>query len=87
MANRNTLYAQIFVDELVRAGLRHVVLSPGSRNTPLVLAFARHGGLRVYSQLDERSAAFFALGLGLATGEAAAVVCTDRKSTRLNSSH
>lgn len=76
MANRNTLYAQIFVDELVRAGLRHVVLSPGSRNTPLVLAFARHGGLRVYSQLDERSAAFFALGLGLATGEAAAIVCT-----------
>lgn len=76
MSNRNTLYATTLVDELVRAGLRHVCLAPGSRNTPLVLAFARHPGVQVSSHLDERSAAFFALGLALATGMPAAVVCT-----------
>lgn len=76
MANRNTLYAEIFVDELARAGLKHVVLAPGSRNTSLVLAFAKHEHLQKYSHLDERSAAFFALGLALATDAPTAVVCT-----------
>lgn len=76
MANRNTLYAEIFVDELARSGLKHVVLAPGSRNTALVLAFAKHDGIQKYSLLDERSAAFFALGLSLASNAPAAVVCT-----------
>ncbi len=76
MSNRNILYAEIFVDELVRAGLKTVCLAPGSRNTPLVMAFAKHPHIKVYSHLDERSAAFFALGIGMATGTPSAVVCT-----------
>jgi 2-succinyl-5-enolpyruvyl-6-hydroxy-3-cyclohexene-1-carboxylate synthase len=74
--NRNVRDASMLFDELARAGLRHVCLSPGSRNTPLVFAAARHAGLTVTSHLDERSAAFFALGIGVATGMPAALVCT-----------
>lgn len=76
MANRNTVYAEIFVDELARAGLRHVVLAPGSRNTALVLAFAKNPDIEKHSLLDERSAAFYALGLALASDTPVAVVCT-----------
>lgn len=76
MTNRNIFYAEILVDELTRAGLKTVCLAPGSRNTPLVMAFAKHPHIKVYSHLDERSAAFFALGIGLATGTPSAVVCT-----------
>src|SRR3954452_10827097 len=65
-----------FVDELVRCGLRDAITSPGSRSTPLVLTLARHGGLRATSHRDERSAAFFALGLAKATGIPAVLACT-----------
>lgn len=74
--NRNVLWAEIVVDELARAGLRHVVIAPGSRNTPFVLAFAAHPDITVHLHLDERGAAFYALGLGLATDQPAAVLCT-----------
>ncbi len=77
MHNPSTLYANAFVDALVAAGLKRVCLAPGSRHTALVLAFARHkGAVDISTHLDERSAAFFALGCALATGEPAAVVCT-----------
>ncbi len=76
MSNRNTLWAAVFVDEMARAGLRAVCFAPGSRHTPLVLAFARHEAITVYPHLDERSAAFFALGLALADGEPVALVST-----------
>ena len=65
-----------FVTALERFGLRHVCLCPGSRSTPLALAFARHGGFRVWVHLDERSAAFFALGLAKASRQAVALLCT-----------
>jgi len=74
--NRNTLWGEILVDELVAAGLGAVCLSPGSRSTPLTVAFAEHPDVTVYSHLDERSGAFFALGRGRRTGQPTAVVCT-----------
>ena len=77
MPNPNTLYANTFVDALIAAGLKRVVVAPGSRHTPLVLALARHRHeIELYSLLDERGAAFFALGLALAAVEPAAIVCT-----------
>ncbi len=75
-ASPNTLWATAFVDELARAGVREVVLAPGSRSTPLVMACAADDRIRTRVHLDERSAAFFALGVGKATGRPAAVVTT-----------
>ncbi|MEM9955022.1 MAG: 2-succinyl-5-enolpyruvyl-6-hydroxy-3-cyclohexene-1-carboxylic-acid synthase [Chloroflexota bacterium] len=76
MPNRNTLWGQIFVDELARSGLKAVCAAPGSRHTPLMLAFAKHPDITVYSHLDERSASFFALGLALASDAPVALVCS-----------
>ncbi len=75
-ANDTYLGLRAFVDELVRCGLREAVTSPGSRSTPLVLSLARDKRLRASSHVDERSAAFFALGVGKATGTPAALACT-----------
>ncbi len=75
-ADVTTLWARAFADELARAGVREVVVAPGSRSTPLVLAVAADDRFRVRVHLDERSAAFFALGYGKATGAPAAVVTT-----------
>jgi 2-succinyl-5-enolpyruvyl-6-hydroxy-3-cyclohexene-1-carboxylate synthase len=71
-----TAFATTLVDEWARAGVRHAVVSPGSRNAPLVLALARDGRLQVDVVLDERSAGFRALGVGRATGIPAFVGCT-----------
>ena len=68
--------AAALFDGLMAAGLAEVVVSPGSRSTPLALAAARCAGLRLHVVADERSAAFFALGLVRATGRPAAVVAT-----------
>lgn len=65
-----------FVETLANKGLRHVVISPGSRSTPLTLAFSAHPGIHKTIVLDERSAAFMALGIGKMTGIPAALVCT-----------
>ncbi len=70
------LWGAIVADELYRAGLRRVVIAPGSRSTPLTLAFTAHGGYQLWQHVDERSAAFFALGLSKADGAPTALVCT-----------
>jgi 2-succinyl-5-enolpyruvyl-6-hydroxy-3-cyclohexene-1-carboxylate synthase len=67
------------VDELVRCGVREAVLSPGSRSAPLAFALAeadREGRLRLHVRIDERGAAFLALGLVRAAGRPVPVVCT-----------
>ena len=74
--NRATLWGRVLADELAKAGLEAVCIAPGSRSTPLTVAFAEHTEIEVYSHLDERSAAFFALGRARRTGEPTALVCT-----------
>jgi 2-succinyl-5-enolpyruvyl-6-hydroxy-3-cyclohexene-1-carboxylate synthase len=74
--NRNYLWTYTFVEALAQAGLREVVIAPGSRSTPLTMAFAQHPHIRVYSHIDERGAAFMALGLALAKDAPVAVVCS-----------
>jgi 2-succinyl-5-enolpyruvyl-6-hydroxy-3-cyclohexene-1-carboxylate synthase len=69
-------YCATLVDEWRRLGLTDAVVSPGSRSTPLAVALAEHGGVRVHVVLDERSAAFTALGLGIGTGRPAVLLCT-----------
>lgn len=61
---------------LARKGVDHVVVSPGSRNAPVIILFARNGKLKLTSIADERSAGFFALGMAQKLGKPVAVVCT-----------
>lgn len=75
-ANRNTLWSSIVAEELYRSGVRTVCASPGSRSTPLVLAFAAHDGLEVLVHIDERSSSFFGLGLAKVTRSPVALLCT-----------
>lgn len=74
--NANTLWGQTIIDEVAKAGIEAVCISPGSRSTPLTVAAAEHEDIRVYSHLDERSAAFFALGRARITGEPTPLICT-----------
>jgi len=70
------LLLRAFCDELARSGAQHACTSPGSRSTPIVLALAREPALSATSHVDERSAAFFALGLAKVTGRPAILACT-----------
>lgn len=72
----NQRWAATIAGTLAACGVKHVVIAPGSRSTPLALAFADRADLHCWSCLDERSAAFFALGLSKGTQTPAAVVCT-----------
>ena len=76
LANGNTALASAFVEELARGGLRRAVVSPGSRSTPLAVALWRQAEIEVDVILDERSAAFFALGAAQATRAPVALLCT-----------
>lgn len=71
-----TEYAAGFIEGLAQAGVKEVVISPGSRSTPLAMLFVEHKDTQVYMNIDERSAAFFALGLAKASGRPVAMLCT-----------
>ena len=75
-AHITQLWAELLIDELVRLGLRHVCIAPGSRSTPLTLAVANHTGLQKHIHFDERGLGFMALGLAKASAEPVAVITT-----------
>jgi len=75
-ANPTYAYVCAFVDELQRAGIQHVVVCPGSRSTPLAFAFAAQPDIHIWMHVDERSAAFFALGIAKRSGQPVALLCT-----------
>ncbi len=84
-ANRNARWARLIAEELARAGVSHVVLCPGSRNSPLLFALAAQFGEHALSHVDERSAGFIALGLIRASGRSGAVaVCVTSGSALAN---
>jgi 2-succinyl-5-enolpyruvyl-6-hydroxy-3-cyclohexene-1-carboxylate synthase len=77
--NPAAAFGATFADELIRCGLREVVLAPGSRSTPLAMAFfdtEQQRRIRLHVRLDERSASFTALGLAKASRRPVAVLCT-----------
>jgi len=74
--NRNTLWGRAIAAELARNGVRTVCISPGSRSTALTVACDEHDNLNTVSALDERSAAYFALGRARRTGEVTPLIST-----------
>ncbi|NDC74289.1 2-succinyl-5-enolpyruvyl-6-hydroxy-3-cyclohexene-1-carboxylic-acid synthase [bacterium] len=74
--NTNALWCSVAAETLARAGVRHAVISPGSRNTPLTLALVAHPDIETIPVLDERSAGFFGLGLAKRTGVPVILLCT-----------
>ncbi|MFP6656236.1 MAG: 2-succinyl-5-enolpyruvyl-6-hydroxy-3-cyclohexene-1-carboxylic-acid synthase [Myxococcota bacterium] len=77
-ADPSAVYSFIgqFFDSLTASGVANVVISPGSRSAPLSISADRTASLRTWIELDERSAAFFALGLAKATRQPVALICT-----------
>jgi 2-succinyl-5-enolpyruvyl-6-hydroxy-3-cyclohexene-1-carboxylate synthase len=71
-----TAYIAAFVAELVHSGITDVVVSPGSRSTPMAMVLAEHPDLHLHIHIDERSAAFFALGMAKASNRPVAILCT-----------
>lgn len=74
--NTNSLWASVVAETLARLGLQTAILCPGSRSTPLTVAFAEHPAIEALPMLDERSAAFFALGCAKRQRHPVALVCT-----------
>ena len=77
--NPATAFARVLVDELVRGGVSDAVVAPGSRSAPVALALAdaeAAGRLRLHVRIDERTAAFLALGLAKASGVPVPVLTT-----------
>ena len=66
--NINMAWTMLAAEECARLGVRHAVISPGSRSAPLAVAFARHGAIRTHLAHDERGGAFMALGIAKASG-------------------
>lgn len=77
--NPSTTQARVVVDELIRGGVRDVVLCPGSRNAPLAFALQdadRSGRIRLHVRIDERTAGYLAIGLAIAAGSPVCVAMT-----------
>lgn len=77
--NSATQLARVIVRQILEAGITDVVISPGSRNAPLSLAFYQAGSkslINLHVRIDERTAAFFALGIAKASGRPVPIVCT-----------
>lgn len=75
-SNTNSIWACILTETLQRLGVKTAVICPGSRSTPLAIAFAQQPGIEAIPVLDERSAAFFGLGLARQLGLPVVLVCT-----------
>lgn len=71
-----THYLATFIEGLVTAGVEDVVISPGSRSTPIAILMEEHPSLKTWINIDERSAAFFALGIAKAGRKPVALLCT-----------
>ena len=76
MTTSNKIGVQLIVEHCFKSGVKHVVFSPGSRNAPFIIAFDCHEGIQKTIVHDERSAAFFALGMAQQLNEPVAIVCT-----------
>src|SRR6266705_3750852 len=76
LVNPAYIYASAFVDELQRAGVRNVVICPGSRSTPLAIAFAVQPASHTWMHVDERSAAYFGLRMAKQLRQPVALLCT-----------
>ncbi len=76
LSNVTMLWGTLIAEAFYRLGGRYAVISPGSRSAPLTFAFARHKGIATSVILDERSAAFFALGIAKESGIPTALICT-----------
>ena len=74
--NVNSLWGSVLVETLARIGVRQSVISPGSRSTPLTVQLAAHPAIEAIPVLDERSAAFFALGLARQSHRPVVLLCT-----------
>jgi 2-succinyl-5-enolpyruvyl-6-hydroxy-3-cyclohexene-1-carboxylate synthase len=68
--------AQSIIEICLAQGLNHIVISPGSRNAPLTIGFVNNPKFTCYSIADERSAAFFALGIAQQTKNPVVIICT-----------
>ncbi|NOY50090.1 MAG: 2-succinyl-5-enolpyruvyl-6-hydroxy-3-cyclohexene-1-carboxylic-acid synthase [Chlorobi bacterium] len=66
----------LLADIFVKHGLTNIIISPGSRNAPIIISFANNPKINTFTIVDERSAAFFALGMALQTGKTTAIACT-----------
>ena len=79
VVNTSTSLARMIVRQIIEVGITDVVISPGSRNAPLSLAFnsaATRGLIKIHMRIDERTGAFFALGLIKSSGRPVPIVCT-----------